>query len=268
MEGEALHDINLAVEKGDFLVVTGANGAGKTSLLMAMAGAVPQYYGGTMKGMVFTGGKAVTQASISDLASKVGVILSDYSAQIVTLTVGEEMAFTLENHGYSPEEIRKRSREALAKVRLTGLEKREVSTLSGGQRQRLVVAAVLAEEPEVLIFDEPTSAMDPEGISEFYEMVGRLNRENGLTVVVAEHHLEAVLPYANRFALLDRGHLLSEGTPEQVMKFMMNHQVYANAIPDIYKAQLVLEEEGCHFDEPFLSVSKARASVARAVKGE
>lgn len=268
MEGEALHDINLAVEKGDFLVVTGANGAGKTSLLMAMAGAVPQYYGGTMKGMVFTGGKAVTQASISDLASKVGVILSDYSAQIVTLTVGEEMAFTLENHGYSPEEIRKRSREALAKVRLTGLEKREVSTLSGGQRQRLVVAAVLAEEPEVLIFDEPTSAMDPEGISEFYEMVGRLNRENGLTVVVAEHHLEAVLPYANRFALLDRGHLLSEGTPEQVMKFMMNHQVYANAIPDIYKVQLVLEEEGCHFDEPFLSVSKARASVARAVKGE
>lgn len=268
MEGEALHDINLAVEKGDFLVVTGANGAGKTSLLMAMAGAVPQYYGGTMKGMVFTGGKAVTQASISDLASKVGVILSDYSAQIVTLTVGEEMAFTLENHGYSPEEIKKRSKEALAKVRLTGLEKREVSTLSGGQRQRLVVAAVLAEEPEVLIFDEPTSAMDPEGISEFYEMVGRLNRENGLTVVVAEHHLEAVLPYANRFALLDRGHLLSEGTPEQVMKFMMNHQVYANAIPDIYKAQLVLEEEGCPFDEPFLSVSKARASVARAVKGE
>ena len=83
--------------------------------------------------------------------------------------------------------------------------------------------------------------------------------------MVAEHHLEAVLPYANRFALLDRGHLLSEGTPEQVMKFMMNHQVYANAIPDIYKAQLVLEEEGCHFDEPFL---KARASVARAVKGE
>ena len=145
------------------------------------------------------------------------------------------MAFTLENHGYSPEEIRKRSREALAKVRLTGLEKREVSTLSGGQRQRLVVAAVLAEEPEVLIFDEPTSAMDPEGISEFYEMVGRLNRENGLTVVVAEHHLEAVLQYANRFALLDRGHLLSEGTPEQVMKFMMNHQVYALSLIHIFQ---------------------------------
>ena len=66
----------------------------------------------------------------------------------------------------------------------------------------------------------------------------------------------------------DRGHLLSEGTPEQVMKFMMNHQVYANAIPDIYKAQLVLEEEGCHFEKPFLSVSDAQASIARAVKGE
>lgn len=86
----------MAVSKGDFVVVTGPNGAGKTTLLMSMAGAIPHYYGGTMEGMVFTGGKAVTQHTIADLASSIGVILSDYKAQIVTLTVGEEMAFTLE----------------------------------------------------------------------------------------------------------------------------------------------------------------------------
>lgn len=150
---------------------------------MSMAGAIPHYYGGTMKGMVFTGGKAVTQTGIADLASSIGVILSDYSAQIVTMTVGEEMAFTLENHGFSPEEIRRRSAEALRKVHLDGLEERKVSTLSGGQRQRLVVAAVLAEEPKVLVFDEPTSALDPEGIHEFYEMVGELNQKENLPLL-------------------------------------------------------------------------------------
>lgn len=93
---KALDDVSMAVSKGDFVVVTGPNGAGKTTLLMSMAGAIPHYYGGTMEGMVFTGGKAVTQHTIADLASSIGVILSDYKAQIVTLTVGEEMAFTLE----------------------------------------------------------------------------------------------------------------------------------------------------------------------------
>ena len=147
----ALENVNINIEQGSFVVITGPNGAGKTTLLMSMAGAIPHYYGGTMKGMVFTGGKAVTQTGIADLASSIGVILSDYSAQIVTMTVGEEMAFTLENHGFSPEEIRRRSEEALRKVHLDGLEERKVSTLSGGQRQRLVVAAVLAEEPKVLV---------------------------------------------------------------------------------------------------------------------
>lgn len=95
-----------------------------------------------------------------------------------------------------------------------------MSTLSGGQCQRLVVAAVLAEEPQVLVFDEPTSALDPEGIREFYEMVGELNQKEGLTVIVAEHHLEATLPYAKKFVLMNKGEIVSQGTPEEVMRDM------------------------------------------------
>lgn len=258
----ALRDVNLSVDKGDFIVITGPNGAGKTTLLMSMAGAVPHYYGGTMQGMVYTGGHAVTQTGIADLASSIGVILSDYKAQIVTLTVGEEMAFTLENHGFSPDEIHKRSKEALHKVHLDGLEDRKVATLSGGQCQRLVVAAVLAEEPEVLVFDEPTSALDPEGIKEFYEMVGELNQKNGLTVIVAEHHLEAALPYAKKFVLMNKGEIISQGTPEEVMRYMKSCGVYEEAIPDMYNAQLELEKKGFSFSEPFLSQQGA----CRAVK--
>ncbi len=265
----ALKDISLSVEKGDFVIVTGPNGVGKTTLLMSMAGAIPHYYGGTMEGMVFTGGKAVTQHSIADLASSVGVILSDYKAQIVTLTVGEEMAFTLENHGFPPEEIRRRSKEALKKVHLDGLENREVATLSGGQCQRLVVAAVLAEEPETLVFDEPTSALDPQGIREFYEMVGELNRKEGLTVIIAEHHLDATLPYAKKFVLMDHGEIIEQGNPVDVMRRMYKDHIYEEAIPDMYKAQLELEAVGISFDKPFLNIPDAEAAVTSAFeKGE
>ncbi len=265
----ALKDISLSVEKGDFVIVTGPNGVGKTTLLMSMAGAIPHYYGGTMEGMVFTGGKAVTQHSIADLASSVGVILSDYKAQIVTLTVGEEMAFTLENHGFPPEEIRRRSKEALKKVHLDGLEEREVATLSGGQCQRLVVAAVLAEEPETLVFDEPTSALDPQGIREFYEMVGELNRKEGLTVIIAEHHLDATLPYAKKFVLMDHGEIIEQGNPVDVMRRMYKDHIYEEAIPDMYKAQLELEAVGISFDKPFLNIPDAEAAVTSAFeKGE
>lgn len=260
----ALKDVSMTVEKGDFIVVTGPNGAGKTTLLMSMAGAIPHYYGGTLQGMVFTSGKAITQHGIADLASSVGVILSDYKAQIVTLTVGEEMAFTLENHGFSPDEIRRRSKEALAKVHLDGLEERKVSTLSGGQCQRLVVAAVLAEEPEVLVFDEPTSALDPEGIREFYEMVGELNQKEGLTVIVAEHHLEAALPYATRFILMNKGEIVKQGNPEEVMHHMKENHIYEEAIPDMYRAQLELEDAGISFERSFLNIKDAEYAVIRA----
>lgn len=261
-EKPSLTDVSLQVREGDFVVLTGANGAGKTTLLMSMIGAIPHYYGGTMQGMVYTDGRATTQTNISDLASSIGVILSDYGAQIVTMTVGEEMAFTLENHGFPPEEIRKRSKEALAKVHLDGLEERKVTQLSGGQRQRLAIAAVLAEEPKVVVFDEPTSALDPEGIREFYELVGALNRDYGLTVVVAEHHLEAVLPYAKKFVLIDQGKIVSEGAPETVMRCMYENHIYEEAVPEIFAAQLDLEKDGVRFPRLFLNIEDAAFSVA------
>ena len=138
--------------------------------------------------------------------------------------------------------------------------------LSGGQRQRLVVAAVLAEEPKVLVFDEPTSALDPEGIHEFYEMVGELNQKEKLTVVVAEHHLEATLPYAKRFILMDKGHVISDGSPEQVMRDMKRNHIYEEAIPDIYLAQLRLEQAGIKFERSFLNIEDAEYSVLNSMK--
>ena len=256
-----LDDVTLAIHKGDFLVIAGESGSGKSSLCMAMTGAIPHYFGGVMKGMVYVDGKATTQTTISDLASKVGAMLDDYDSQIVTMTVEEEIAFSLENQGMSASEIKEAIVESLEKVNMTEYRQRQISSLSGGQRQRLVIASVLATNPDILVFDEPTSALDPEGTRDFYELIHELNAVYGHTIVVIEHTLEAAVPYANRLVLIDHGHIVSDDTVENTLRYMYDHNIYTSAIPKVFLCQLNLEKAGCQFTEPWLSTEAAVQAV-------
>ena len=149
---------------------------------------------------------------------------------------------------------------------MTPYRHRQVTKLSGGQRQRLVIADVLATDPDILVFDEPTSALDPEGTHEFYELIHDLNVKYGHTIVVIEHTLEAALPYANRLVLLDHGHILSDADVETTLRYMYDHQVYTSAIPKIFACQMDLEKAGCHFDAPWLSTDAAVTAVQKAVQ--
>lgn len=252
-----LEDVNLALHEGDFLVVTGESGSGKSSLCMAMTGAIPHYFGGVMKGMVYVDGKATTQTTISDLASRVGAMLDDYDSQLVAMTVEEEIAFSLENQGVAPEKIEAAITEALEKVAMTPYRKRALSNLSGGQRQRLVIAGVLATNPDILVFDEPTSALDPEGTHDFYELIHELNAKYGHTIVVIEHSLEAALPYANRLVLLDQGRILCDSDVETTLRYMYDHNVYKSAIPAVFTCQMDLEKAGYQFKMPWLTTEAA-----------
>ena len=252
-----LEDVSLALHAGDFLVVTGESGSGKSSLCMAMTGAIPHYFGGVMKGMVYVDGQATTQTTISDLASRVGAMLDDYDSQLVAMTVEEEIAFSLENQGVAPEKIEAAITEALEKVAMTPYRKRALSNLSGGQRQRLVIAGVLATNPDILVFDEPTSALDPEGTHDFYELIHELNAKYGHTIVVIEHSLEAALPYANRLVLLDQGRILCDSDVETTLRYMYDHDVYKTAIPSVFTCQMDLEKAGYQFKAPWLTTEAA-----------
>ena len=130
-----------------------------------------------------------------------------------------------------------------------------------------MIASVPAEEPEVLVFDEPTSALDPEGIQSFYRLLGDLYSKVGITVIVADHHLEEVLPYANRFVLIDHGHILQSGAPDKVMRFMFEHGIYSEAVPDLYQIQLQLEQKHIYFDKKFLDLDTAQQAVSCSVEG-
>jgi len=238
---KVLNNITVTIEEGSFSVVLGPNGAGKTTLCLTIAGAVPHYFGGSSVGDVHVAGINTLGSTMQDLALTVGTVLQDYETQLVTMTVEEEVAFSLENMGIDPKEVAIRGKDALLKVGLTGYEKELVTSLSGGQKQRLVLASVLATNPKILVLDEPTSALDPEGTASLYRLLGELNREHGITVLVVEHDIAAILPYADQFILLENGVLLVSNTPEDVLTFMASNQVFVEAIPSIWQLKLALE---------------------------
>lgn len=263
-----LDNINLTIEEGSFSVLLGPSGAGKTTLCLAVAGAVPHYFGGSSAGKVRVAGINTQESSMQQLALTVGSVLQDYETQLVTMTVEEEVAFSLENMGISPQEITHRVKESLLKVGLAGYEKQAVTDLSGGQKQRLVLASVLATNPKILVLDEPTSALDPEGTGSLYKLLSELNQEHGITVLVVEHDIATVLPYADQFILLENGQLVFSSTPEQVLTFMAKNQVFTEAIPPLWQLKLMLEELTAHQFDPWHREEEAIAQLREALEEE
>lgn len=237
----ALNNINIAIEEGSFTAILGKSGAGKTSLCLAIAGAIPHYFGGSLAGTVTVGGFSTRATAMHELSEIVGTVLQDYETQLVTMTVEEEVAFSLENCGMERNKISTAAKAALAKVGLSGLEKKETSSLSGGQKQRLVIASVLASNPKILVLDEPTSALDPEGTQAIYQLLYDLNQQYGITIVVVEQETARVLPYADQFILMDNGQCCLSGCPAEVLTYMGKNRIYPEAIPPLWQLKLSLE---------------------------
>ncbi len=258
--GTGLDRVTLSIPVGSFTVLAGANGSGKTTLCMAMTGLVPHFFGGSMSGQVRVDGEITTDRPVSEIAAEVGFVMEDYESQLVALTVFDEVAFALENMAVSSGLIRERVAEALAAVGLTGLEERELSALSGGQKQRLAVASVLASQPKILVLDEPTSALDPEGSEELYVLLAQLNKEKGITVIVADHDLAQALPHADRMVVMDAGRVAFAGALDEVFARMLSEQTYASAVPALRRLKAALENETRKFS-PWTSAAEAAAEI-------
>lgn len=265
---KVLENINISIKEGSFSVVVGPSGAGKTTLCLAVAGAVPHYFGGSSAGKVYVAGINTQESSMPQLALTVGSVLQDYETQLVTMTVEEEVAFSLENRGVASEEITQKVEEALIKVGLAGYEKQAVTDLSGGQKQRLVLASVLVTNPKILVLDEPTSALDPEGTQSLYKLLSDLNQKQGITVLVVEHDIATVLPYADQFILLENGQLVFSNSPENVLSFMAKNQIFAEAIPPLWQLKLMLEELTMQQFEPWHREEEAIAQLHNLLEEE
>src|SRR5271168_2170637 len=211
----ALRGINASQRVGEMIGVMGASGAGKSTLAKVLNRIIPELEGGEFAGVVMLGGRSIAQAQVRDLAGEVGMVFQDFESQLFSTTVAHEVAFAMERVGMPREEILARLEPALEAVGLRGFEHRDPTTLSGGQKQRLAIASVLALRPRVVVLDEPTTDLDPEGSVEVFALIRRM-REDGAGLIVIEHEAEE-LRQCDRVVILRDGAIIAEGTPATVM---------------------------------------------------
>ena len=216
-ERPALQDVNWRAMAGDFVLLAGASGSGKSTLLRCLNGLVPHFSGGTVQGKISVNGLDVVAAGPGTMSHQVGFVQQNPEAQAVVEQVEAEIAFGLENQAIPPQAMRIQVEEVLELLELTMLRERPLSTLSGGERQRVAIASALALRPPLLVLDEPTSQLDPQSAEEVLRALVRLNEDLGLTIVLAEHRLERILPYVDHILYLENGRVIVDGAAREVV---------------------------------------------------
>lgn len=216
MERKALDNINLTVESGEFLTICGKSGSGKSTLIRQLKTILAPH--GEKSGEIYFFGQDLSQVEHRSQASQIGYVLQDPDNQIVTDKVWHELAFGLESLGYDSGTIRLRVAEMASFFGIHTWFHKKVAELSGGQKQILNLAGIMVMQPKVLILDEPTSQLDPIAASDFIETIKKINRELGITIIITEHRLEEIIPISDRIVVMDKGSIISQGSPEEVGK--------------------------------------------------
>lgn len=210
----ALTEISLDIKEGTLNVICGRSGCGKSTLLRQMKSVLAPH--GERKGMIFYKGKPLAELEHRTQSKEIGFVMQNPDNQIVTDKVWHELAFGLESLGYDNATIRLRVAEMASYFGIHSWFYREVKELSGGQKQLLNLAAIMAMHPSLLILDEPTSQLDPIAASDFLETVKKINRDIGTTVIITEHRLQDIIPFADKVFVMDQGKLITEGTPGEI----------------------------------------------------
>ena len=213
-EKRALTEISLDIKEGTLNVICGRSGCGKSTLLRQMKSVLAPH--GERKGMIFYKGKPLAELDHRTQSKDIGFVMQNPDNQIVTDKVWHELAFGLESLGYDNATIRLRVAEMASYFGIHSWFYREVKELSGGQKQLLNLAAIMAMHPSLLILDEPTSQLDPIAASDFLETVKKINRDIGTTVIITEHRLQDIIPFADKVFVMDQGKLITEGTPGKI----------------------------------------------------
>ena len=248
-EEKALDEISLEVDEGEFVAILGAHGAGKTTLCLSINGIVPNMINADMFGKIEVAGEVPPSIPVRELASKVGSVFDNPEFQMSQLTVFEEVALGLQNLGVDKETIIENITTSLELVGLAGFEERSPFEISGGQQQRLAMASALSMKPQILVLDEPTSNLDPIGKEEVFTVTRRINQEEGLTVIIAEHEVEVIAEYADKVILLEQGKITQVGSPEELFPNIVDIQSnvgvripqitdFASKIPEKFKGSI------------------------------
>ncbi len=228
-----LNGVDLEIEQGEFLSIMGLTGAGKTTLCLALNGIVPQSTGGKIRGAVWVGDVNTKRHPVADLARRVGLVFQEPETQLFNMTVEAEVAFGLESIGLPRQEIGQRINWALALVGMQDHKRRSPFQLSGGEKQRVAIASILALRPQIIVLDEPTASLDPIGKSEVFRIVGELQRQSGLTIVMVEHKSEQIAEFSDRVVVLEGGVVVERGSPREIFRQIERMEEIGLAVPQV-----------------------------------
>ncbi len=263
-EIHALKNINLTIEDGEFIGIIGHTGSGKSTLIQHLNGLIK-----ATKGVIYYNDKNIYDEDfvMKDLRSKVGLVFQYPEHQLFEVDVFSDVCFGPKNLGLSKEEIDERAFKALAAVGL-GEEyyKRSPFELSGGQKRRVAIAGILAMQPEVLILDEPTAGLDPQGREDILGLISELHEKNNLTVIVVSHSMEDMAAYAKRLIVMNHGSVQYDGTPKEVFVHFRELEKIGLAAPQVTYIMHELVKKGLKVDLSATTVEEAKASILKAFR--
>lgn len=262
-EGKTIKNISFSIEEGSLNVLCGKSGCGKSTLLRQLKSVLAPH--GEKSGEILYRGKSLDEVDNRTQSSEIGFVLQNPENQIVTDKVWHELAFGLESLGYDTPTIRLRVAEMASYFGIHNWFMKNIEELSGGQKQILNLAAIMAMHPSLLILDEPTSQLDPIAASDFLETVKKINRDIGTTVILTEHRLQDVIPWADHVFVMDKGELLTDGTPGEIGKKLKekDHGMFLSMpVP----MQIFMETDTN--EECPLTVSAGRRWISRILDGK
>jgi len=256
---QALCEINLELRDGEFLALLGANGCGKTTLLKHLNGLLKP-----SSGKVFLDDKELRFFKDEEIFRRVGMVFQDPNDQLFSATVAQDVSFGTVNLGLKPDEVARRTTEALKSVGASKLPDKAIHTLSFGQKRRVAIAGVLAMEPETILLDEPTSGLDPRGVSLIMRLLRKLNKERGIAMMMATHDVELVPLFSDRVAIMSKGKIIAEGPPGKVFANTDMIRGVELRLPRVsHLIEILQKKEGINFQEMPLTIGEARRELLR-----
>jgi energy-coupling factor transporter ATP-binding protein EcfA2 len=212
----AIESINLKIYPGEFVLITGSSGCGKTTLCRCFNGLIPHFYEGELEGKLIVDGLNTVKTQTCKLAQKVGMVFQNPENQLIMLSVEDEIAFGLENLNLPRNIIKERIDEALSILGIEHLRHKSPHELSGGEQQKVAIAACLAMRPKILVLDEPTAHLDPLSSKTLFDALCTIRNKLNLTIILVEHRLDMVASIVDRVIIMDKGRIVLQGTPRDV----------------------------------------------------
>lgn len=254
---QVLKDVSLTVEKGSFVAVLGHNGSGKSTFAKHINAILLPEEGQ----MLVEGLDTSDETNLFAIRQKAGMVFQNPDNQIVATIVEEDVAFAPENLGVPPEEIRRRVDEALKAVGMYEYRNHAPSQLSGGQKQRIAIAGVIAMQSDCIVLDEPTAMLDPQGRQEVLETIRRLNREQGITIVLITHYMEEAAQ-ADRVVVIDNGAVVMDDTPGKVFSQVEKMKAMGLDVPQVTELAWELRKAGCAIPAEIITEKECIAALA------